>query len=478
MPRVKRKYDNTPPTLEEGPPTLQRFGVSETGPSIPRDKDHAKVRSAAVKEFGLLGDETFEEIKDYRTGFNVQNGIVTYITENDVANLVERFLSGILDALGLLDIVGVYSEAGTFRLRPDLWLITVRSVPVGVVEVKKPDKPGQGFKALDHPNVLGELYDCMKHLPNFYGVHPAFGILTSMNSWRVAWFPDEETDELAAASEELEDADHHLPDISDSAVAPHLLLEEQPEANAAEQTVDEDVGQRALHASRIFSREETGGVLTRAIASALLKMLKAKKTPLESPFAKLEECTILKFVKGDDERATWTHLTLKDGPKWDKIANPKKNLYAIQDMGYGAHGRVWLTCSYSGAVCVLKFALDGKKELLDKELEVWNKVYPDIPVFREEWCGEPALRMPHFSQVPKSEYSSSVELARKTLTDDHHRKGFVHQDVSWRNVGIKLLPNGEKEAIVFDMGSIRELESGQDISWVETSCQKLEEGVV
>jgi hypothetical protein len=248
-----------------------------------------------VKEFGLLGDETFDEIKDYRTLFNVQNGIVTYITENDVANLVERFLSGILDALGLLDIVGVYSEAGTFKLRPDLWLITVRWVAVGVVEVKKPDKPDQGFKALDHPNVLGELYDFMKHLPNFYGIRPAFGILTNMNSWRVAWFPDEETDELAAASEELEDFDEQ-PDISDRTVAPHLLLEEQPEANAAEQSVDEDVGQRALHVSRIFDREETGGVLTRAIASALLKMLKAKKTPFETPFAKLGERTILKFV--------------------------------------------------------------------------------------------------------------------------------------------------------------------------------------
>lgn len=193
MPRVKRKYDNTPPTLGEGPPTLQRFGVSETGPSIPKDKDHQKITSAVVKEIGLLGDETFEEIKDYRTRFDLRDGIVSYITENDVAKLVERYLTSVLDAMGLLDTVGVYSKVGTFKLRPDLWIITVRSRPVGVVEVKKPDKRGQKFLALEHPNVLGELYDFMKHLPNFYGTYPAFGILTNMNSWRFAWLPDEET---------------------------------------------------------------------------------------------------------------------------------------------------------------------------------------------------------------------------------------------------------------------------------------------
>ena len=171
MPRVKRKYVNTPPTLEESPPTLKRFGVPETGPSIPKDKDHPKINSAVTKEFGLLGDETFQEIKDYRTRFDPRDGTVSYITENDVTKLVEKYLSNILDAMGLLDTVGVYSEMGTFKLRPDWWVITVRSLPVGVVEVKKPDKAGQTFLALEHPNVLGELYDFMKHLPNFYGTY-------------------------------------------------------------------------------------------------------------------------------------------------------------------------------------------------------------------------------------------------------------------------------------------------------------------
>lgn len=270
MPRVKRNYDNTPPTLGEGPPTLKRFGVSETGPSIPKDKDHKKITSAVVKEIGLLGDETFEEIKDYRTRFDLRDGIVSYLTENDVAKLVERYLTSILDAMGLLDTVGVYSEVGTFKLQPDLWNITVRSIPVGVVEVKKPDKRGQKVLALEHPNVLGELYDFMKHLPNFYGTFPAFGILTNMNSWRFAWFPDEETNVLAAASEELEYPED-IGQLEDTVatVEPHLLLEEdEPESDdVVARSQDEEASRRALCVSRIFNREETGGVLTRAVAS-------------------------------------------------------------------------------------------------------------------------------------------------------------------------------------------------------------------
>lgn len=73
------------------------------------------------------------------------------------------------------------------------------------VEVKMPGRIDQTISGMDHPNVLGELYDFMQHLPNFYGVTPAFGILTNLNSWRIAWLPDEHTDAIAASVEEVEE---------------------------------------------------------------------------------------------------------------------------------------------------------------------------------------------------------------------------------------------------------------------------------
>ena len=78
--------------------------------------------------------------------------------------------------------------------------------------------------------------------------------------------------------------------------------------------------------------------------------------------------------------------------KWNEIARPQKFLCAIEDLGRGAHGCVWLTCFSSGAVCVLKFALDDKPDGLDKEYAFWQQIYPSFPVFRETWCDHPALR--------------------------------------------------------------------------------------
>ena len=102
-------------------------------------------------------------------------------------------------------------------------------------------------------------------------------------------------------------------------------------------------------------------------------MYKAKRQPFSDPFQDLSKRSLLKFEKGNNISVFWTRLTLSKGPQWDKVAAPTKFLYAIEDLGYGAHGRVWLTCASCGAVCVLKFALDGKGSLLDSEKKVWEK---------------------------------------------------------------------------------------------------------
>ncbi len=69
-------------------------------------------------------------------------------------------------------------------------------------------------------------------------------------------------------------------------------------------------------------------------------------------------------------------------------------------------GRVWLTCSHNGAICVLKFP-NGPVSLKHEE-EMWHKVYPQFKskVVYEKWCGRDALRMPHFSAVKMEERKS------------------------------------------------------------------------
>ena len=62
-----------------------------------------------------------------------------------------------------------------------MWVVTWNTIPVGVIDVKKPEEDerkvcSDGESVLDKPTVLGELYDFQMQLPNFYGVKPAFGI--------------------------------------------------------------------------------------------------------------------------------------------------------------------------------------------------------------------------------------------------------------------------------------------------------------
>ena len=484
MPRIKRKYTSTSPTLGEGIPQLKRL-VSETGPSIPTDEEHAKV-SFHVKEFGLLGTETFSEIKDFRTKLEVIDGRITYVTENDIALTVRSFVGSIVDALGLSGDIKVYTEIGVFKLRPDLWVITLHATPIGVIEVKKPDILANET-ALDHPNVLGEIYDFMKHLPNFYGVSPAFGIVTNLNCWRIAWFPDNETDRFAAEEEEVEEEDVDalslkVPSDSVASVASHQIDDDGNDDDVNDDdvkcTADEEPSDRVLHVSRIYHKNENDSVAVKAIASAILKMSKTERRPYSDPFQDLDKRSLLKFEKGDNASVFWTRLTLTNGPQWDKVANPTRWLFAIEDLGYGAHGRVWLCCSSGGAVCVLKFALDGKALLLDKEKEVWEKVYSaGVKVHREYWCGEPALRMPHFAKVGEADRNNFVPQVKATLLADFHNRGIVHKDVSWRNIGQYVTNAGTSRAIVFDMGSVRDLEDGEDDSWVMEACNKLKLGL-
>ncbi len=89
---------------------------------------------------------------------------LSWSTEASIVQLVILALKDMLYECGLSGLLEIVPEAGTFELRPDLWILRVGGMPVGVVEVKKP-----GDRVLDDERVLGELFDYMKHLPNFYG---------------------------------------------------------------------------------------------------------------------------------------------------------------------------------------------------------------------------------------------------------------------------------------------------------------------
>jgi hypothetical protein len=212
-----------------------------------------------------------------------------------------------------------------------------------------------------------------------------------------------------------------------------------------------DDSNRFFHVSKIYHRTDPNHEAIRAIAAAICKMQASTQVPFSNPFDRLNDPTLLKFEKGDGKSVFWARL--KDvSPRWDIVAAPRKFLYAIEDLGRGADGRVWLTATSGGAVCVLKFSLEDRGDKLNHEFQIWKKAYPQFKVKDEK-------------------RAQMVILVRKSLITNFVAKKMRHEDVYWRNIGICTNRDGNEEAVVFDMGGV--VTGVEDSSWVDEACLRL-----
>ena len=474
-----------------------------------------------TKAFGVMPTEEFKKIFHNRTRCwdDVdEHGKVGYASENDVAGLVSGLVKDLSLAMGLT--FNTFTEVGAFGLRPDVWVVRWNMIPVGVIEVKKPDESPKalGESILDKLTVLGELYDFQMQLPNFYGMSPAFGILTTFEAWRVCWIPqnDADVDAIAMFPEVLPTMVTQLttptkPTYAATENDPGQVDEKEETASAKktsppgltpskanpmlhdieDEDEDEDDGEeaaalveqnRVLHVSEIYYRSDEKHLAMRAIAAALCKMTKVKQIVFDDPFDKLKGRMVLRFTKGESRSIHWCRMGRLEGKgKWNECAKPKKYLYAIEDLGYGAEGRVWLTCTFSGAVCVLKFPINPKGEHkgVKRELENWKKAYPEFKtkVFREKWSGREVLRMPHFAAVRPDERLNVLDMVRATLKANFFDKELVHEDVAWRNIGLyKKVGAVSPVAVVFDLGRVETNQTARDYdaNWVDNAIAKLE----
>jgi hypothetical protein len=505
-------------TLDDGiPPLLQQISVSPA--SVPKAEDHFPL-TMHKKDFGVMPTEEFKKISHNpaRCWDDVEeDGNVGYASENDVAVLVNGLVKDIIKAMGLK--FKTFTEVGTFGLRPDVWVVMWNMIPVGVIEVKKPDEDRKdlGQSILDKATVLGELFDFQMQLRNFYGMSPAFGILTTFEAWRVCWIPqnDADVDAIAKTDESLptmvaqlttptkpryatgndpgpvDEKEESAPakKTSPSGLTPskanpmlHDIEDQDEDEDSGEETTALDQCSRVLHVSKIYHRTDEKHLAMRAIAAALCKMTKVTQSPFNNPFDKLKGRMVLRFTKGESRSIHWCRMgRLEGNGKWNKYAKPKKYLYAIEDLGHGANGRVWLTCTFSGAVCVLKFLMNDRESEhngLECELENWKKAYPELKVFREKWCGREALRMPHFAAVRPDERLDVLDLVRTTLEANFYAKRLVHKDVTWRNIGLyKKVGAARSEAVVFDLGQVDHNQTAHDndTNWVDMAIAKLKE---
>ena len=80
-----------------------------------------------------------------------------------------------------------------------------------------------------------------------------------------------------------------------------------------------------------------------------------------------------------------------------------------------------------------------------------------------------ALLMPWFQCPERTE--QELEAVKLTLTNDFQRRGFRHDDVAWRNVGI-YEKDGETKAVVFDMQGVVASKEDEEY-WITEAIEAL-----
>jgi hypothetical protein len=465
------------PSIRESLPRLAQYPDLSQSSSSTRT-GHAKT-SGQMQDFPVLPDVgSPRKPIDSRIWVEYrQRGMpeLPWHTEASIVDLVSSVLNDVIYECGL-PFLSLAKELGTFELRPDLWLMRSGGLPVGVVEVKK---PGEGV--LDNQSVLGELYDYLLHLPNFYGAEQMIGIVTTYREWRVCWLKTEETIALVEMPESIEANGAMTPErvaakgtkkeSSPPGLTPSKKRTDYHRVGDTEDFMDSDSPvfpppTREMFVSRIWNIEKDN--VFPVVASALLKMSRVTHRGFAHPFDDLARRTLLRV---GENSFYWDRLdTANVGlGKWDCCPSSRtKNLYLLEDLGVGATGHVWLACSATGAVCVLKFIKDQRDmgralEVLKRECEWWHKIYPQWKekVRVAQFCGRPALVMPHFD-TPKRD-GETVELVTRTLEESFVSKGIKHPDVRWRNIGV-YKDGVLNKAVVFDLGDLVEEESSD---WVQ-----------
>jgi hypothetical protein len=255
----------------------------------------------------------------------------------------------------LSDHLRFSSDLSVFGLAPDVWVMTVRGRPVGVVEVKKP-----GCGILDDPIVAGQMYDCLKRLRTFDGLKHVFGIATTYEAWRLFWLRDEATEAAAVATPPATLTDDPAPwheawwqrdlgvPVWHSKGA--MSVSDEPDAPPA------PVGGRVVCAGPVAGVADHTRVIEMA-ASVLYKML---RPPVEPPTLAGLQRHYLCLTK---DSTKWAQLNDTFQRKPGALPSATvTNLLLLADLRGGVEGRLWLAASTRGAVCVLKFAKDRRRE--------------------------------------------------------------------------------------------------------------------
>ena len=416
-----------------------------------------------------------------------------YATEADIVGFVKIFLRDIIVAMNL-DFTLV-NDLSIKHIAPNICVVTDGHRLVGVIKVKK-----RGQDILIKPTVLGELFDQMLLLEGFYCSGPVIGILTTLEEWLFAWF-DADHSHFTAISEELQAEKSSCLTPAKAAASPpyrysppgntpsqrsgrrHAL--EVAESEDEEEENLQPYDDRTLHTTGVLHSQAEFQTVLRHLYTAFKRMNEVR---LYHTFG-VPRC--LFQLHKDKNGITW-HPMGRIPIDVENLSainfcsrSDVLHLLAVEDLGRGGSGKVWLTCTVSSrkpTICVLKFHNKNSTQILNQEKCSWDTVYPEFQSITsvDTWSGSTALKMPHFCSISSDEDRAFFkQRIEDMMRDRFHSHGLVHRDVRWRNIGIyerkKEGKDGgtERVPVLYDLESVRRFVETEDSGWIEKAMAQL-----
>jgi hypothetical protein len=286
-----------------------------------------------------------------------------------IQNCVGELLEDLIDLLGLGGELDARKEISWTKIkclpyedfkRSDFWIVKARTGrPILIVAVKSPGVPN----VLDNPKVHGQALDCMADIMSSFGQYHVFGITTTMEEFRVHWFPH--SDQYAAATA--------IPAIVDT-----------PELDRAQV-----VRNRVLHHSRLMRHDDPDLLVT--LTSVVLKSWRSPYASvglldLNRAFIRLTSAN-WNWVRM--EKATIDALTLDpDLSGADPTAHVIVKCFLRAD-----EKKVWMVITEpQGRLMVAKVVQDAVKAA--REVEIWNRANECTTAFTTVICAVPAICTP------------------------------------------------------------------------------------
>ena len=412
-----------------------------------------KVVSILTKPLGMLKDNTFINNVCHFPRPNIWEDLIMCRSEGDAQLHVWLLMGTVVTALKL--DIHITNEISVFQPYTDLWILLKKSfeghsIPIGVVEVRKPNSN------LHNGCTHGQLYDYLKLLKLNLNLNFAIGILTNFNDWQVLWLHDNDGDAIAAGDIDMQQQSNHptfTASTSDNSI-PTLNLDELNNDNESDVEFTRDNDPRICSGTTVVSNKDSPEKVLSLLATTICKMYTVVQPLYTALISKNRELFL-----HTPETYFWVHSPWKDSDHliYDKMPHRNsKHFYFLKEIGQGRHGRVWLACSSSRNVCAIKFYHTQKITTpvdAEREVNVWKRLgfNGSRVVTLASRC---AVVMPYMLPCESMIVEGFEEMAKAAI-ERLSSLGLCHNSIRIANMGYYKTPNSKDIYISFlDLGSV------------------------